>query len=213
MSSQRGFTLVELMVASAIGVIVLLGSMSMYLATTRAFAQSSSQVVLQRQGTLAVQQIAQQLRRASTLGTACAPAGTTGRSLLVTINNTVPASLADAGTYCYYAGSGTNGAAAGALCERFTPVGGVAGSCRDLLAGPQAALVRQTGQTGISLVRQPTPADPGCPRHSDAPATAIPGGQYCLAVTLAAADTADAGFAITDGLNGMTFNISLMLRN
>ena len=227
---ERGVTLVELMLASAIGVVVLMGVFSMYGVTRTSFEQSSSQAYLQRQGTLALQAIQRQAQRASTstvqAAPGCAPTGTTGRSLLLTVNDTTPASLpaAEIGDYCYYAGNGANGAAAGALCERFAlNTGGVLGPfgpCRDLLSG-QGALVRQTGQAGVSLIVQSNPSDPLCPRNTtDAAGTPVAGGQaiaagtHCLALgQVAGSATGDVAFAITDGLNAMTFTASLMLRN
>lgn len=226
-SDERGVTLIELMVASAIGVVVLMGVFSMYGVTRTSFEQSSSQAYLQRQGTLALQALQRQAQRAATtIYNTCAPAGTTSRSLLLTVNDTTPPSLpaAEIGDYCYYAGNGANGAAAGALCERFAlNTGGVLGPfgpCRNLLAG-QGALVRQTGQAGVSLITQSSPADPLCPRNTtDAGGTLVSGGQaiatgtHCLALgQVAGTTTGDVAFAITDGLNAMTFTASLMLRN
>lgn len=222
MSDQRGFTLVELTLASVLGVVVLLGVFSLYLATTTAFDQSSSQATLQRQGTLAVDAIARQARRASAIARSCTPAAPagTGRVLEFTISDTTP--LSDVGSYCYYAGTGTS---AGALCERFTPAGGAPRACSNLLGGPQSFLVRQTGQAGITLILQPNAA---CPRNTrdnttGQPVTtgeAIPAGQYCLALSVGPpapvtpADTnADIAFAITNGLDVMTFTVSLTRRN
>lgn len=229
---ERGVTLVELMLASAIGVVVLLGVFSMYRATRTSFEQSSSQAYLQRQGTLALQAIQRQAQRATTTTyNSCAPASTTSRSLLLTVSVTnplapLPLPAAEIGDYCYFAGNGANGAAAGALCERFAlmdiPSGvlGPFGPCRDLLAG-QGALVRQTGQAGVSLITQSSPADPLCPRNTtDAGGNLVSGGQaiaagtHCLALgQVAGSTTGDVAFAISDGLNAMTFTASLMLRN
>ncbi len=227
---QRGFTLVELIVVGALGAVVLLGVFSMYRATRTSFEQSSSQAYLQRQGPLALQAIQRQAQRASAstvqAAPGCAPTGTTGRSLLLTVPDTNPSSLSvnETGDYCYYAGNGANGAAVGALCQRFTPDrgpnAGVAGACWDLLAG-QGALVRQTGQAGVSLIVQSNPSDPLCPRNTtDAAGTPVAGGQAiaagtrCLALgQVAGSTTGDVAFAITDGLNAMTFTASLMLRN
>lgn len=225
---QRGFTLVELIVAGAIGAVVLLAVFSMYRATRTSFEQAGSQTALQRQGTLALQAIQREAQRAATVAyNSCAPAGTTSRSLLLTVNDTTPPSLpaAEIGDYCYYAGNGANGAAAGALCERFAlNTGGVLGPfgpCRDLLGGPQASLVRQTGQAGVSLVVQSSPANPLCPRNTtDSAGSPVAGGQaiaagtQCLALgQVAGSTTGDVAFAITDGLNAMTFTATLMLRN
>ncbi|MBI2529150.1 MAG: prepilin-type N-terminal cleavage/methylation domain-containing protein [Candidatus Rokubacteria bacterium] len=227
MNNQRGFSLIELTLASVIGVVVLLGVFSLYLATTSAFNQSSSHAYLQRQGTLAVDAIARRVRGASAIARSCTPAapgGTTGRVVEITLSAPNP----EAGAYCYYAGNGLNGAEAGVLCERFTPSGGATGLCRNLLAGPQASLLRQTGQTGITLIQQTTPADTRCPRNTryTTGVEAVPGGEaiaageYCLALSVGPpapvtpADTnADIAFFITDGVDGMAFSVSLTRRN
>ena len=167
--NEAGFALAELIVASVAGAIVLLGLFSLYRMTVTSFDQSSSRAALQRQGTLALQAIQRQALRASTItvqqAPGCAPANTTGRTLAVVVNDTAPPSIptTELGTYCYYGGNGSNGAVAGALCERLN-----AGTCRNLLEGPLRGLVRQTGriqgnQTGIGLVLSPSER---CPRNS-----------------------------------------------
>ncbi len=229
-----GFTLVELMVASAIGAVVLLGMFSLYRGTTTAFNQSSSQAVLQRQGTFALEAISRQARRAVSVAyNGCAPPGTTSRSILFRVDDTDSPSLpaAEVGDYCYYAGNGANGGAAGALCESFTPrVGGVLdipGPCRDLLGGVQLKdLVKQTGRAQnvapIQLIVQTNPDDPLCPRHTtdlnrelEPAGVAIETGVHCLALGQDKNNprTGDLAFAITDGLNSMTFTASLTVRN
>ena len=224
---QRGLTMVELLLAVSVGLVVLLGVFSMYRATANALNEASSQAALQRQGTLALQVITSQGWRASSIAfNTCAPAGTTSRSIQLTVSDTSPASLpaTQLGTYCYFAGNGANGAPAGALCQRFTPVGGVAGPCWNLLAGPQPALIRQTAQPGVSLIQQTNPADPLCPKNpTDAAGSPVAGGQalatgvHCLALGQSTGpgdqDTGDVAFAITDGVSSMTFTASLMLRN
>jgi prepilin-type N-terminal cleavage/methylation domain-containing protein len=225
---DRGFTLAEMVVASAIGAIALLGMFTLYRSTTTAFNLSSSQAALQRTGTLALESIQRQGLRASTIAVAaapgCAPAGTTGRALQITVTDTTPSTLAaEAGDYCYYAGLGTatNGAAAGALCQRFRPTGSVTwGSCRDLIGGPVGGLVRETGQRGVTLFTQPGAADTRCPNHSTntsgnpvSGGTAIAAGQRCLALGQVAGNMGEIAFALTDGRNIMTFSGSLALRN
>ena len=226
-ADQRGFTVIELLLAVAIGAVVLMGVFSMYRATANALRESSSQAALQRQGALALQAITRQALRASSIAfNTCAPAGTTSRSFQLAVTDTTPASLAAAevGTYCYYAGNGANGAAVGALCQRLTPVGGVAGPCWNLLASPQPALIQQTAQPGVSLIPQTSPADPLCPKNpTDAAGNPVAGGQaiatgvHCLALGRSAGpggqDMGDIAFAITDGFSSMTFTASLMLRN
>jgi len=229
---QQGVSLVELMVAVFGGGVLLLGLFSLYRATAVAFDESSSQAALQRLGTLALQTITRQARRASDIAfNTCAPAGTTSRSLQLTVSDTSPPSLppGQLGTYCYYAGNGANGAPAGALCQRFTPVvngvAGAPGACWNLLGASQPGLVRRTGQAaGVVLVQQTSPPKPICPLTlSDAAGNPVAGGQaiasgvHCLALAEGSVPggqpTGDVAFAITDGLNSMTFTASLMPQN
>jgi type II secretory pathway pseudopilin PulG len=205
MRNERGFTLLELLVATLSAGIVILGLASLYLATTGAFAQSASQASLQRQGTLTLDQVSQVIRRGNTLTTGCAPAGTTGGSVGVTVT-TVPALPTLDGFYCYYAGNGANGAPAGAFCQQWTPTGGVAQGCRDLLGANQPEIVRQGRLTGVTLLQQPAAPDPRCPP--------VGAGQFCLTLAQpAGTNSVDIAFAVTDGLNALTFSVSLALRN
>jgi prepilin-type N-terminal cleavage/methylation domain-containing protein len=64
---DRGFTLLELLVAGAIGSVVLLGIGGYYLSTLRFYDQSSSQAFLQRQASLAIEEMARQIRPANAL--------------------------------------------------------------------------------------------------------------------------------------------------
>ncbi len=64
MSNQRGLSIVELLVAAMAGTLVVGGLLSFYLATTRSFGESSTQAALQRQGSLALEEIARQVRNA-----------------------------------------------------------------------------------------------------------------------------------------------------
>lgn len=65
--SDRGFSLTELLVAAAIGAVVLLGIGTFYLSTLRFYEQSSTQAALQRQATLALEEMARQIRPAQAL--------------------------------------------------------------------------------------------------------------------------------------------------
>ncbi|HXJ78983.1 MAG TPA: hypothetical protein VMS64_09905 [Candidatus Methylomirabilis sp.] len=227
-TDERGSTLLELLVAATIGVVVLLGMLSLYLATSTAFDESTSQVALQREGALALQVIMHQGVRASAVAfNTCGPAGSNSRSLQLTVTDTTPPSLpaSQLGTYCYYAGNGSNGAPAGALCQSFTPAGGKTGPCWNLLGAPQPGLIQRAGAAaGVTLIQQTSPANPLCPRNpTDTSGSPVAGGQaiasgvHCLALARSTGPggqaTADIAFAITDGLNGMTFTASLMLRN
>jgi prepilin-type N-terminal cleavage/methylation domain-containing protein len=213
MRRADGFTLMEVLVASMIVGIIGVAFASFYLAMVNSFSWASSETVLQRQGGLALETIARQARRASTIATGCAPAGSLGDSLQLT----VVAPLSGAGTYCYYAGTGTNGATTGALCERFTPAAGGASACRDLLGEGQGALARKTLQSSLTVIRQSSPANPACPRRSVAgqPAgVALAVNDYCLILTTpASAPGIEVAFAISDGLAIRTFAATVNRRN
>ena len=135
---ELGFTLIEVLVAvGALGLLVVGALAFMYVATVRALDESSSQAALQRTGTLALQTITRQVQwgwqmsltcgSQPTWGSPAAPAGTTGRSLEIYVTDTAPSApsivsfpTAQTGFYCFYAGNGSNGAPAGALCQQFT---------------------------------------------------------------------------------------------
>jgi Tfp pilus assembly protein PilW len=235
-SDERGITLLELLIVVVVGTVVLFGLSFLYVATVRAFGESSSQAALQRVGALTLQTITRRAQLASAIALnpspACAPGGTTGRTLQLTLTDIAPTSLpaSQMGTYCYYSGNGANGAPAGALCQRFTPTGGAPGACWNLLAAAQPGLVHKTGQTaGVVLIRQTTPANTFCPQNTMA--TDVNGavvsavgpiatGVYCLDLAQVFPPPGQAGnvtgnvaFGITDGLSSMTFTASLMRRN
>lgn len=193
MTEQRGFSLVELLVAAMLATVVAGGLFSAYVATTRSFGESSAQAALQRQGTLVLEEIGRQVRGAieQSGGTPPPPP-----ALSVATCDGNPGSLwvrTAAGDICYYA------RADGALCE----YRGI--TCRNLLAG---------GLKTITLLRQPdlpAPADPRC----------LPGvlpGALCFRlapVPLGAPTQVHLDFAIRDddgdldGVNVMAFSISL----
>jgi prepilin-type N-terminal cleavage/methylation domain-containing protein len=90
--NERGVTLLESVIALAIGSVVLLGISSLYLATLRFSKQDSSQTFLQRQGALIIEEIVRQIRPATAL--------TPG-----VCNNSDPISLRvtnSLGTFCFY---------------------------------------------------------------------------------------------------------------
>lgn len=64
MTDQRGLSLVELLVTAALTTVVAGALFSAYIATTRSFGESSAQAALQRQGTLALEEIGRQVRGA-----------------------------------------------------------------------------------------------------------------------------------------------------
>lgn len=122
MRNERGFSMLELLVSSLVASMILIGLASLYFMTTRAFADSNSAVTLQRQGMLAMENLARQMRSAS--ASTIATCNGVANSLWVT-NPT--------GTFCYYAGN------AGELCEFSI-------SCHNLLSGglKPVALMTQT---------------------------------------------------------------------
>jgi len=239
--NQRGFTFAEVLIGAAIGTIVILALSFMYVATVRALDESSSQAALQRTGSLVMRAIMRQVALAQSNPSSapyanCVPAGTTGQSLVLSVAETNPLSINpnglppphyQTGTYCFYAAAGNNGdgATPGALCQRVIPdqpqgpgagVGGpgTASTCWNLLAGGQPGATHVKGQTGtISLVQQTNPANAFCPLTAGG--TAIAAGNYCLALNLnpGSQQTSDIAFAITDGLNSMTFTSSSLVHN
>lgn len=65
--NQAGFTFTEVLIAGAIGAVVLLALGSFYLSTIRFYEQSTAQTALQRQATLALEEVARQIRPARAL--------------------------------------------------------------------------------------------------------------------------------------------------
>jgi prepilin-type N-terminal cleavage/methylation domain-containing protein len=184
-TSQRGFSLLELLVAAMAGTLVLAGLFSLYLATARSLAESNTQIVLQRQGALAMEQIGRQVRGA---------VGPDAISL-VTCNetaNSVQVATA-AGKVCYYAGSD------GALCEFWGT------RCRNLLAG---------GLRTIVLLTQSAMPDPRCPSGipADAPCLSVtPNATYPTSQVDVAFAIRDRDSDV-DGVTAMSFTISLTCR-
>src|SRR5262245_22443368 len=85
----RGVTLLESLVALMVGSVVLLGIGSFYVATSRASGQASAQTFLQRQGVIIFEEMAQQIRPATSLADNC-----NGGNSLQVINAS--------GTFCFY---------------------------------------------------------------------------------------------------------------
>ena len=65
--NNRGHTLVELLVVSLVGIVILLGLSGLYLSTLRFYDQSSSQTHLQSQGTLIINEMSRRILFASRL--------------------------------------------------------------------------------------------------------------------------------------------------
>jgi len=219
-----GFTVVELLISLLIAAVILFALSALYVATQHALANSVSHTVLQRQGQLALEEITRRAlsSRVDALTTSCAPAGSSGPSLLLTVEE--PPTSGTNATYCYYAGTGANGAVAGALCESRN-----AGPCRNLLGGGGTTAgggtpggVAPAGvPTGIFLVAQTTPATTECPSITDVtPSVVLAAAQRCFA----AASVIEGGgssrtgraivaFAISDNVSVMTFGGTLRVRN
>ena len=156
--SERGFALLELLVASAAGVIVLLGVGAYYLTTVRFGNEGTAQISLQRQASMVIDEAARQiapatlleypvacggdangLRATNSCGTFCFHReSATGSQLLEdrTLNGTCPNQTAS---------TGTMNLLAGALIQ----AGGSAG----LLSTVDTACSASTGGFCPSLVR------------------------------------------------------------
>jgi prepilin-type N-terminal cleavage/methylation domain-containing protein len=179
MSNQRGFSLVEMLIAFLVAGILFLALGSMYVMTTRSFADSASQAALQRQGTLAMDEIARRVRNAApTPPTVPDPVKDIGQDYTVTTCNGVAVTRSVSintpdGAICYYGGS------AGQLCEYL----GTGTACRNLLSG---------GLSTVYLMTQTNPPDQRCP-------PGVAAGQPCLLLTAGAGGTsATVSFTIMD---------------
>jgi len=84
--NQRGFTLMEVLLAALIGAVVLLGIGSFYISMVNAYKRGNDQALLQRQATMIQDELARQILPA--YGVASGPCGggtTTTDSLLVNL--------------------------------------------------------------------------------------------------------------------------------
>ena len=61
-ANEQAFTTIELLIATTIGVVMLLGIGSFYLSTLRIYEQGNAQTELQRQATLALEEMTRQIR-------------------------------------------------------------------------------------------------------------------------------------------------------
>lgn len=84
--NQRGFTLAEVLVASLVGAVVLLGMGSFYISMVNAYKQGNDQAFLQRQATLIQDELARKILPAFQVASGpCGGGTTTTDSLLVTL--------------------------------------------------------------------------------------------------------------------------------
>jgi Tfp pilus assembly protein PilW len=183
MNTERGIGIVEVLVTTLAASIIFLGLAFFYMGATRAVAGAASQSSLQRQATLALQEIAHRVR--SGVGPDAITSGCQGQS------NAVQVKTAD-GTFCFYAGAAGT-ADAGKLCEYQAEAGA---GCRDLLYG-----ALQPRVSAMELLVQPAVPDPACP-HDTAP------GAACFSAAALDPSTADVSFAVTDGLSVMSVAIT-----
>jgi len=139
--SERGFTLVEVLVAAAAIVIVLLGVGTFYLSSVRFEEENGAQIALQRQATIVMDELRKQVERACTDPAAlgCTPlvtgCGGVTDSLQVTISAATTPPNGD--VYCFKRDATPNGTRL--LVDR--PGGGT----WDLLSGAPATLTTTTG--------------------------------------------------------------------
>lgn len=84
--NQRGFTLMEVLVASLVGAVVLLGIGSFYISMVNAYNRGNDQAFLQRQATMIQDELARRILPAYQVATGpCGGGTTTTNSLLVTL--------------------------------------------------------------------------------------------------------------------------------
>ena len=84
--NQRGFTLMEVLLAALIGAVVLLGIGSFYISMVNAYKQGNDQAFLQRQATLIQDELARKILPAYQVASGpCGGGTTTTDSLLVTL--------------------------------------------------------------------------------------------------------------------------------
>ena len=84
--NQRGFTLAEVLVASLVGAVVLLGIGSFYISVVNSYKRGNDQAFIQRQATLIQEGLARKILPAYQVATGpCGGGATTTDSLLVTL--------------------------------------------------------------------------------------------------------------------------------
>lgn len=186
---QRGMALVDLLTATLAASVVIAALVTIYLGASRGLVEATDRAALQRQGSLAVDEIGRRARAATSIVQGCA-----GQASAIALEG-------PDGPICFYAGP------AGELCEDRGR------GCRDLLRGAlQGAM---SGLQRIALFTQPPPGppDPVCPDHAlvggrcpVCPDQVAPGSR-CFLVEVGQR-RARVAFAISDGLHAMAFDVS-----
>ncbi len=129
-ANEQAFSLIELLITSAIGVVMFLGIGSFYLSTLRIYEQGTTQTELQRQATLALEEIGRQIRPA--------------RSLFLNTCNGVANALTVRnanGDYCFYQNAGNE------LIEQLPPPDGT----RNLLGGAPTPILLAPGSLTFAI--------------------------------------------------------------
>jgi len=147
-ANEQAFSLIELLITSAIGVVMFLGIGSFYLSTLRIYEQSTTQTELQRQANLALEEMGRQIRpaRALFLNTC------NGVANALTVRN------AD-GDYCFYQSAGNE------LIEQLPPPDGtwnlLGGAPTPILLAPGSLTFAINGrQVGIQFTLDGGTIDP-----------------------------------------------------
>ena len=83
--NERGYTMLEFLISTALGGVTLLGLSGFYLSSLRFNDESGSRTYLQRQGTMVLEEMARQIRPASLLS---APPCTPGSANSLQVTNT-----------------------------------------------------------------------------------------------------------------------------
>ena len=147
-ANEQAFTLIELLITSAIGVVMFLGIGNFYLSTLRIYEQGNTQTALQRQASLALEEMSRQIRPARAL-------------FLNTCNGVADALMVrnTKGDYCFYQ------SAENQLVEQLPSPDGT----RNLLAGTPTPILLAPGsltfsingrQVGIQFTLSEGPIDP-----------------------------------------------------
>src|SRR6266542_1404654 len=132
---NRGFTILELLVALAVGSIIVLAMSGMYVFTTRAGIENDAQAYLQRQAALITEEMGRRIRSATALAiTTCSG-----------VTNSLQATQADGTVYCFRRESAASGTS---LIRDVTPPGQPTSSW-NLLSGAPVTLTTTNGPTVV----------------------------------------------------------------